>query len=75
VQVLYARCAGLDVHKKSVSVCVWLTSSSGKTEKHLRQFGTTTPELLELAKWLQEFAVTHVAMESTCACFEKVDTR
>ncbi|HEV8541083.1 MAG TPA: transposase, partial [Verrucomicrobiae bacterium] len=55
----------MDVHKRSVSACVWVTSSGGKAEKYLRQFGTTTPELQELAKWLQEFGVTHVAMEST----------
>src|ERR1044071_6208702 len=65
MQVLYTHCAGLDVHKKSVSACIWITSDAGKAEKQMRQFGTTTPELQELVEWLRSFSVTHVAMEST----------
>ena len=65
MQVLYSHCAGLDVHKKAVSVCVWITSAEGRGQTHHQQFGTTTPDLLELAQWLQSLGVTHVAMEST----------
>jgi transposase len=36
-----------------------------KVQQHTRTFGTTTGELLALADWLTEHAVTHVAMEST----------
>jgi transposase len=38
---------------------------NGKVEKLERRFGTFTSELEELAEWLEEQAVTHVAMEST----------
>lgn len=65
MQVQYAYCAGLDVHKRSVSVCVWITSAAGRGQTHHQQFGTTTPELQELAQWLHTLGVTHVAMEST----------
>ena len=60
MRVVYTRCAGLDVHKKSVVACV-LTPAGQQT----RTFGTTTRHLLQLADWLREHHVTHVAMEST----------
>jgi transposase len=65
MQVIYTHCAGLDVHKKSVAACVWITSPSGKAEKRVGQFGTTTPDLQELVRWLQGLSVSHIAMEST----------
>ena len=52
--------AGLDVHKK-VIVATVLTPTVTQT----RSFGRLTPELLELADWLQACHVTHVAMEAT----------
>jgi transposase len=65
MQVLYARCAGIDVHKKMVVVCVMLTALSGEVSKQIRTFATTTVGLLALADWLSSQQVTHVAMEST----------
>jgi len=65
MQVVYPRCAGLDVHKKSVVVCVRLVSVDGMLTTHLRTFATTTAELLNLVAWLISLEVTHVAMEST----------
>src|SRR6266566_1113154 len=63
--VLYARCAGLDVHKKTVVACLMLTAASGKVSHEVRTFATTTAGLQALAAWLESFGVTHVAMEST----------
>src|SRR5215813_9617318 len=60
MQVVYERCAGLDVHKRSVVAC--LRSSHGR---QTRTFGTTTAALRELATWLQNEGVTHLVMEST----------
>jgi transposase len=65
MQIVYARCAGLDVHKQSVVVCVRLISSDGTLTTQLRTFGTTTAELLNLVAWLISLEVSHVAMEST----------
>jgi len=65
MQVLYDRCCGLDVHKKTVVACVMVTSSDGQVHKQVRTFGTTTMDLLTLADWLASFQVSHVAMEST----------
>ncbi|WJQ15099.1 IS110 family transposase [Geobacillus stearothermophilus] len=60
MRVLYERCCGLDVHKKSITACV-LTPEG----KEIRTFGTLTDDLEELVDWLKEKKVTHVAMEST----------
>lgn len=65
MQVLYAKCAGLDVHKRTVVVCVLLTLADGQVIKHKQTFGTMTPDLLALADWLKGLGVTHGAMEST----------
>src|SRR2546429_868126 len=63
--VLYARCAGLDVHKRTVVACLLFTAASGKVSREVRTFETTTVGLLALADWLSSQGVTHVAMEST----------
>ena len=65
MQVIHACCAGLDVHKKTVVVCVRLVQSDGTITRHSRTFGTTTSALLTLVDWLLSLDVTHVAMEST----------
>lgn len=64
MDVIYRRCCGLDVHKESVYACV-LILENGEKQKQLRRFGTMTRELLELADWLRQLGVTHLAMEAT----------
>ncbi len=63
MQVLYPRCAGLDVHKDIVVARIRCVSEPPHDE--VRSFGTTTSALLDLNEWLTEHAVTHVAMEAT----------
>jgi transposase len=63
MQVLYPRCAGLDVHKDTVVACVRCVSPP--TRHETRSFATTTSELLALAEWLTSHGCTHVAMEAT----------
>ena len=65
MQVMHARCAGLDVHKKKVVACVLLTQADGTVETHHATFETMTPDLLAMSDWLKNWQVTHVAMEST----------
>jgi transposase len=63
MEVLYPRCAGLDVHKDSVVARIRCVSEPPHDE--VRTFATTTSALLELNEWLSAHAVTHVAMEAT----------
>ena len=65
MQVLYPRCAGLDVHKDSVVTRIRCVSAPLHDE--VRSFATTTSALLELSDWLSSHGVTHVAMEATGA--------
>jgi transposase len=65
MEILYSRCAGVDVHKKTVKVCLLIRQEHGQPHKEFRTYGTTTQELLELADWLHEQGCTHVAMEAT----------
>ncbi len=65
MDVVYPNCAGLDVHKKTVVACVLRTDTPPKAKAETRTFGTMTSDLLALSDWLQQCAVSHVAMEST----------
>ncbi|GHO97538.1 IS110 family transposase [Reticulibacter mediterranei] len=65
MQVLYERCAGLDVHKKTVVVTVLITQSKGTVQKLTRTFSTMTADLLTLDEWLRGLQVIHLALEST----------
>lgn len=62
---VYKRCAGLDVHKKTVVACRVRINEQGDWEQEVRTFGTMTHELLQLVDWLLAWEVTHAAMEST----------
>ena len=66
MDVLYARCAGLDVHRDTVVACARIAAGPGvKATQEVRTFGTTTGQLLVLSEWLSSLEVTHVAMEAT----------
>lgn len=65
MEILYARCAGLDVHKKTVRVCLVVRQDQGKSHKEYRTYMTTTQDLLKLLDWLLEQGCTHVALEGT----------
>jgi len=65
VEVVYKRCAGLDVHKKIVVAAIIVLDARGELYRETRSFGTMTADLLDLTDWLIAHGVTHVAMEST----------
>ena len=51
MEILYPRCAGLDVHKETVVACVRCVSEPAHNE--VRTFSTMTNGLLELGHWLE----------------------
>lgn len=63
MEVLYPRCAGLDVHKDSIVAAARCVSEPAARE--VVTFGTTTSELFALSEWLAAHQCTHVAMEAT----------
>lgn len=64
MELKYARCAGLDVHKDTVVACLRV-EESGRVTRTVKTFGTMTVDLLGLQQWLVDEHVTHVAMEAT----------
>jgi transposase len=65
MEKVFACCAGLDVHKESVEVCVRRIESNGHVHHETRHWDTMTRDLLAMANWMTGEGVTHVAMEST----------
>jgi transposase len=64
MEVIHARCCGIDVHQASLAVCVSIKEEA-QSKKYKLRCGTSTAELLRLTDWLREHQVTHVAMEAT----------
>jgi transposase len=73
MQVVYERCAGLDVHKRTVVACTTTPDASGQPHKECRTFSTMTPEVCQLRDWLTSLGVTQVAMESTGVYWKPID--
>src|SRR5439155_6300476 len=71
MDVIHAKCAGLDVHQKTIVACARVMT--GKTvQHHLQTFGTTTDDLLALGDWLARHEVTHVSIECTVVYWKPV---
>jgi transposase len=66
MQVLYQRCAGIDVGKDEIAVTVRVPGDGpdGRAT-HKRTFKAFYGVLREAVGWLASFGVTHVAMEAT----------
>jgi transposase len=60
MEVLYARCCGIDVHAKMLVACLIVNG-----RKDTRTFSTMTDDLLNLLDWLIANECTQVAIEST----------
>lgn len=65
MDVVNERCAGLDVHKKTVVACVRVPGPGRRRRKVTRTFSTTMAGLHALRDWLAGHGVTRAAMEST----------
>jgi len=59
------RCAGIDVGKKFVLVCVLVGQPGEQAQAEVRKYGTTTQDLQQLKTWLTENGCTAAVMEST----------
>jgi hypothetical protein len=76
MQVVYPRCAAIDVAKKEVAVCVRSPGDApGERRTQVRKYKTFYGVLKEMCAWLTACGVTHVAMESTFVIRGKEDQR
>ena len=65
MDVLFERCCGLDIHKRTIAGCVCTPGERGRPRKEVRSLETTVAQFLALGGWMVEEGVTHVAMERT----------
>jgi transposase len=59
------RCAGIDVGKKFLAVCVMTGPATDNATAEVRKFGTIRVELERVREWLGSEGCTHVVREST----------
>lgn len=72
MDVVYPRCCGVDIHKRTAVACLIVPGPDVAPCKEVRTFGTTTAELEALSAWLAAHGVTHVAMEGTGVYWQPV---
>jgi transposase len=74
MEIVHERCAGLDVHLKSVVACRIYPDESGQVVKEVVTFETMTDSLGELGAWLKAVGIEVVAMESTGVYWKPIYT-
>lgn len=65
IPAVIERCAGIDVGRKFIDVCVMVGDAHAVPTEVTRRFSTLNEDLEGLREWLQEQKITHVVMEST----------
>lgn len=72
ITAVIERCAGIDVGKKELSVCVMTGPADGEARYEIRTFGTTVGELKKMRAWVEGEQCTHAVMESTGSYWKPV---
>jgi transposase len=70
IPAIVERCAGIDVGKTFLTVCLLTGPADGEPQAETRKFGTFYADLQALRRWLNEERCTRVVMEST-GCYWK----
>jgi hypothetical protein len=68
MQIVYRRCCGLDVHKKSLTACVLVLDQQGERQVRKKEFATHWKALQKLKLWLYACKVEHVAIAYASHC-------
>ncbi|MCT9010556.1 IS110 family transposase [Streptomyces rhizosphaerihabitans] len=72
MDVVHERCAGIDIGKADVKVCVRVPGPGKRRRKEIRTFSTMTRDLLAMRDWLLAEQVTVVGMEATGSYWKPV---
>ena len=78
MDVVFTRCAGLDVHKQRITACRMIPAPTGREAEGMmerRTCGTMTRALLGWAAWLPAASIPHVAMASPGEYWQPVSHR
>jgi transposase len=70
IAAVIERCAGIDVGKTFLTVCLLTGPADGEPKAETRKFGTFHADLSALRQWLADEKCTNVVMEST-GCYWK----
>lgn len=65
MKVIHPICAGIDVHKKFMTIAIITTKSNAFYETQTRTFSTMTDDIIKAANWLIEASCPVVVIEST----------
>ena len=65
LRIIHHNCAGIDVHKKFIAVCIATTDFKGVTSYKKKKFATFNSDLKACRDWLLQNHCTEVCMEST----------
>lgn len=65
MEIVFERCAGIDIGKREIVVCVRTSGPGQQRRNEVRTFGTFTAQLEEMISWLRSEGVTAVVMEAT----------
>jgi transposase len=74
MQVISPRCAGLDVHQKTVVVTAMITQEQGTVQREQPTFLTMTADRLALDEWLRQRQIEVIALQSTGISWRPVYT-
>jgi len=72
MEIVYQRCAGLDIRKKNVTACLLIADEDGQVRKEIRAYSPKTPDILEMRDWLKGAGCRHVAMETKSDHWEPI---
>jgi transposase len=72
IEAVIEQCAGIDVGKKFVVVCVMKGGARDEPHTQIKKFGTIVSELQQLAQWLVAEGCSHAVMESTGSYWKPV---
>ncbi|MFD7284008.1 IS110 family transposase, partial [Streptomyces sp. NPDC059862] len=72
MDVVHERCAGIDIGKADVKVCVRVPGPGKRRRKEIRTFSTMTRDLLAMRDWLLAEQITVVGMEATGSYWKPV---
>jgi transposase len=72
IAAIIERCAGIDVGKESLAICVMTGPADGEARSEIRSFGTTVAELKQAREWITGAGCTDVIMESTGSYWKPV---
>src|ERR1022692_3502958 len=72
IKAAIERCAGIDVGKKWLAVCIMVGPLDAEPRTETRRFGTNVADLEQMRDWFKEQGITHAVMESTGSYWKPV---